>query len=169
MSPSDEHVANGSTLAHILGSSEKQCIQISQIRNTGRQHQVPQYPLRPEDGEFARAELKRLIATILMRKAGETETKKSIDTNVLPGFVKTSEGRPRIAVEYIRVKGYLEDRAFHMEKFTYMAPSLPRNDCLLKADVKDCYYHLRVRNSTNRSLISDLDHPCTFRRTSNVS
>jgi hypothetical protein len=39
----------------------------------------------------------------------------------------------------------MEERKFRMDKLSDLSPVLRREDCLLKADICDAYYHLRLR------------------------
>jgi hypothetical protein len=39
----------------------------------------------------------------------------------------------------------MEERTFRMDQLSDLAPTLRRDDCLFKADIKDAYYHLRLR------------------------
>lgn len=75
---------------------------------------------------------------------------------ISPGFVTTSAGKWRIVVDYKKVIEHLEDRSFKMEQLTDIAPSLRREDCFLKADVKDGYNHLRLRRTAKPFLAFSL-------------
>lgn len=60
-------------------------------------------------------------------------------------FVTVSSGKQRLVIYYKYFKTILEDRIFRMEQWAYAAPLLRRYKALLKSNVNDSYYHLRLR------------------------
>jgi hypothetical protein len=51
----------------------------------------------------------------------------------------------------------MEERTFRMDQLSDLAPALRRDDCLFKADIKDAYYHLRLRKEDKVYLSFSVD------------
>lgn len=64
---------------------------------------------------------------------------------IFPSFVTKTAGRDRLVVDYKRANECLEARTFRMDQISDLASVLQKGDCLFKADIKDAYYHLRLR------------------------
>lgn len=60
-------------------------------------------------------------------------------------------GRKRLVVDYTREK-WVEPRTFGMDQLDHLDPELIKRDNLFKADLKDGYYHLRLRERDNMRL-----------------
>lgn len=56
-----------------------------------------------------------------------------------------SAGKPTLVIEYFKVNKCLEERSFRIEQLTDAAPFFHRDDLLFNEDVKEAYYHLRLR------------------------
>jgi hypothetical protein len=62
---------------------------------------------------------------------------------VVPDFV-VHETKPRVVIDYTTQNKVLQTRHFRVETLAELAPQLRPNESLIKADVKDAYYHLRL-------------------------
>lgn len=112
----------------------------------GRERRVREYPLSPGDRSFSKMEIDRWLASRFIRRANGQEVKTILRHGcVSPAFVTSSAGKRRIVVDYKKVNEHLEERTFRMDQLADIAPTLRRDDCLFKADIKDGYYHLRLR------------------------
>jgi hypothetical protein len=70
-----------------------------------------------------------------LRRAGSVST----------AFVTVSAKKSRLVIDYSLVNEWLDERSFRMDQLADLSPSLRPDDCLFKADIKDAYYHLRLR------------------------
>lgn len=66
---------------------------------------------------------------------------------VSPAFVTSTSKKLRLVLDYTHVIACLEDRTFRMDQLGDLATSLPPKESLLKADISDAYYHLRIRGA----------------------
>jgi hypothetical protein len=71
---------------------------------------------------------------------------------VSPAFVTKTASRPRLVVDYTVLNECLEERTFREDQLSDLAPTLHRDDCLFKADIKDAHYHLRLRKEDQHYL-----------------
>jgi hypothetical protein len=71
---------------------------------------------------------------------------------VVSGFVVRGS-KPRVVIDYTAQNEFLETRKFRMDTLGDLAPQLQADDVLIKADVKDAYYHLRLRRCDRNKLL----------------
>jgi Reverse transcriptase (RNA-dependent DNA polymerase) len=105
-----------------------------------------EYCLSPEDLAFARSEVQRWMTAGYCREASLTDLHAMRSAgSVSPAFVTYTAKNPRLVIDYSLVNEYLDERSFRMDQLSDLSPSLRPGDCLFKADIKDAYYHLRLR------------------------
>jgi hypothetical protein len=109
-----------------------------------------EYPLTPEDHEFATQEMDRWINQGYAEEITEGEARRV--GLVVSGFV-VHGSKPRVVVDYTPQNEHLETRKFRMDTLADLAPQLLPEDVLLKADVQDAYYHLRIRSCDQNKLL----------------
>jgi hypothetical protein len=121
-------------------------LQLPWRRKPPRSARVPSYNLSPADLEFACSEVQRWMTAGFCRRASE-EDLRSIwrSGRVSPAFVTTTARKTRLVVDYTVVNECLWERTFRIDQLSDLAPTLRRDDCLFKADIRDAYYHLRLR------------------------
>jgi Reverse transcriptase (RNA-dependent DNA polymerase) len=71
---------------------------------------------------------------------------------VVSGFV-VHGSEPRVVIDYTTQNEVLESRKFWMDTLADLAPQLRPGDSLIKADVQDAYYHLRLRRCDRDKLL----------------
>jgi Reverse transcriptase (RNA-dependent DNA polymerase) len=121
-------------------------LQLPWRRKPPRSVLVRSYNLRPADLGFARGEVRRWLTAGYCRLATAADLKEIRRAGrVSPAFVTTTASKPRLVIDYTVVNECLEERTFRMDQLADLAPSLRRDDCMFKADIKDAYYHLRLR------------------------
>jgi Reverse transcriptase (RNA-dependent DNA polymerase) len=104
------------------------------------------YPLTPVDQKFARKEVTRWVNRGFARRATPAESQALRRRGALfPAFVTVSAGKQRLVVDYKRANRCMEPRSFRMDQLSDLAAVLKPRDHLVKADIKDAYYHLRLR------------------------
>jgi hypothetical protein len=107
---------------------------------------IRSYNLSPADLGFACDEVRRWMTAGFCRRASAVDLKQIRRIGrVSPAFVTTTASKPRLVIDYTVVNECLEERTFRMDQLSDLAPTLHRDDCLFKADIKDAYYHLRLR------------------------
>jgi hypothetical protein len=109
-----------------------------------------EYPMNPEDYKFASTEMDWWIANGSAEEISEAEARQICQ--IVSGFV-VHGSKPRVLVDYTAQNEKLETRKFKMETLTELAPQLRPNDALMKIDVKDAYYHLRLRCCDRNKLL----------------
>jgi hypothetical protein len=113
-----------------------------------RNTRAREYNLSPEDLAFARGEVLRWIAAGYCREASDADLRAMRHAgSVSPAFVTTSASKYRLVIDYSLVNECLDERSFRMDQLADLSPSLRPNDCLFKADIRDAYYHLRLRSA----------------------
>jgi hypothetical protein len=104
--------------------------------------------LRPEDLEFTRCEARRWVNAVYCREASDEDLRALRRAgSVSPALVTASAMKCRIVMDYSLVNECLDEHSFRMEQLADLSPSLRPDECLLKADIKDAYYHLRLRSA----------------------
>jgi ribonuclease HI len=107
-----------------------------------------EYNLSLEDLLFARCEVGRWVSAGYCREANGADMRALRRVgSISPAFVTTSAMKSRLVIDYSLVNECLDDRSFRMEQLADLSPSLRPDDCLFKADIKDAYYHLRLRDA----------------------
>jgi hypothetical protein len=101
-----------------------------------------EYPISSEDYRFTSAEMDRWIANGFAQEITESEARR-IGQVVSEFLVRGSE--PRVVVNYTAQNEMLDTKTFKMETLVDLAPQLRPNDALIKADIRDSHYHLRLR------------------------
>jgi Reverse transcriptase (RNA-dependent DNA polymerase) len=101
-----------------------------------------EYPLPPEDYRFVFNEMNRWVAEEFAEEITEAEARRV--GLVVSGFV-VHGSKPRVVIDYSTQKEVLESQKFRMDTLADLAPQLRPGDSLIKADVQDAYYHLRLR------------------------
>jgi hypothetical protein len=109
-----------------------------------------EYPLTPEDHEFATQEMDRWITQGYAEEITEAEAQRV--GLVVSGFV-VHGSKPRVVIDYTPQNEHLETRKFRMDTLADLAPQLLPEDVLLKADVRDAYYHLGIRSCNQNKLL----------------
>jgi hypothetical protein len=109
-----------------------------------------EYPLTAKDFEFASEEMNRWTNQGFAEEISEAEAR-SIGL-VVSGFVVRGS-KPRVVIDYTAQNEFLETRKFRMDTLGDLAPQLQADDVLIKADVKDAYYHLRLRRCDRNKLL----------------
>jgi hypothetical protein len=109
-----------------------------------------EYPLTPDDYTFASMEMDRWVQQGFAEEITEREAKRI--GLVVSGFVVHGT-KPRVVIDYTAQNEFLETRKFRMDTLGDLAPQLHPNDTLFKADVKDAYYHLRLRQCDRDKLL----------------
>jgi hypothetical protein len=121
-------------------------LQLPWRRKPPRSARVCSYNLSPNDLGFACDEVRRWMMAGFCRRASASDLLEiSRRGRVSPAFVTTTASKPRLVIDYTVVNECMEERTFRMDQLSDLAPSLRRDDCLFKADIKDAYYHLRLR------------------------
>jgi hypothetical protein len=64
---------------------------------------------------------------------------------ISPAFVTTTSSKYCLVIDHTVVNECLVERTFRMDQLSDLAPSHRRDDFLLKADIRDAHYHLRLR------------------------
>jgi hypothetical protein len=96
--------------------------------------------------EFACEDLRRWMMAGFCRRAGAADLEEIRRRGrVSPTFVTTAASKSRLVIDYTVVNECMEERTFRMDQLSDLAPTLRRDDCMFKADIKDAYYHLRLR------------------------
>jgi hypothetical protein len=108
-----------------------------------------EYPLTPEDHEFATQEMDRWITQGYAEEITEAEARRV--GLVISGFV-VQGSKSRVAVDYNPQNEHLETRKSRMDTLADLAPLLLPEDVLLKADIQDAYNHLRSRRCDRNTL-----------------
>jgi hypothetical protein len=108
-----------------------------------------EYPLTPEVHEFATQEMDRRITQGYAEEITEAEARRV--GLVVSGFV-VHGSKPRVVVDYTPQNEHLGTRKFRTDTLADLAPQLLPEDVLLKADVEDAYYHLRIRRCDRNKL-----------------
>jgi len=108
------------------------------------------YPLKPTEAAFANQEVQRWVHEGFCRELGWEEAR-AIGT-VVSAFVVPG-AKDRLVVDYSPHNESLLRRPFKMEQLSDLAPLLHPGDSLLKFDIKDAYYHVRLRREDQRKLI----------------
>jgi hypothetical protein len=107
-----------------------------------------EYNLSPEDLAFARCEARRWVKAGYCREASDEDLRALRRAgSVSPAFVTVTAMKYRLVIDYSLVNECLDERSFRMDQLADLSPSLRPDDCLLKADIKDAYYHLRLRSA----------------------
>jgi hypothetical protein len=109
-----------------------------------------EYPISPEDYRFASAEMNRWTANGFAQEITESEARRI--GQVVSAFVVRGS-KPSVIVDYTAQNEMLETKTFKMETLVDLAPQLRPNDALIKADIRDAYYHLRLRASDQDKLL----------------
>jgi hypothetical protein len=101
-----------------------------------------------EELSFARCEVGRWVTAGYCREANDVDLRElRRSESILPAFVTTSAMNSRLVIDYTLIKECLDDRSFRMEQLGDLSPSLRPDGCLFKAEIKDAYYHLRLRDA----------------------
>jgi hypothetical protein len=107
-----------------------------------------EYNLSPTDLEFTRREVHRWIEAGYCREArGAYLRALRRAGSISPAFVTVSARKSRLVIDYSLVDECLDERSFRIDQLADLSTSLRQDDCLFKADIKDAYYHLRLREA----------------------
>jgi hypothetical protein len=98
-----------------------------------------EFPLTKEDWMFATEEMDRWVKNFFAEEMSEQEATQI--GQVVSGFV-VRRTKPRVVIDYTARNEFLENRKFRMETFADLAPQLKAEESLIKADVREAYYHL---------------------------
>jgi hypothetical protein len=109
-----------------------------------------EYPLSPEDYRFSAKEMDRWVDEGFAEEITEVEAGRL--GLVVSGFVAHG-AKPRVAIDYTAQNEVLEARKFRMDTLADLAPQLRPGDSLIKADVQDAYYYLRLRRCDRDKLL----------------
>jgi hypothetical protein len=109
-----------------------------------------EYPLLPEDCNFAFNEMDRWIAERFAEEISEAEARKVV---LFFSVFVVHGSKPRVVIDYITQNEVLGFRKFWMYTLADLAPQLKPEYVLLKADVQDAYYHLRLRRCDREKLL----------------
>jgi hypothetical protein len=109
-----------------------------------------EYPLPLDDYRFASSEMHRWVREGFAEEISEAEAR-TIGL-VVSGLV-THGAKRRVVVDYSTQNEVLGARKFKLDTLADLAPQLRPGDALLKADVKDAYYHLRLRRCKRDKLL----------------
>jgi Reverse transcriptase (RNA-dependent DNA polymerase) len=109
-----------------------------------------EYPLTVGDYVFANAEMNRWISHGFAEEITEAEARRI--GLVVSAFV-VHGSKPRVVIDYTSQNEYLATRKFRMDTLGDLAPQLRPDDSLVKADVQDAYYHLRLRRCDRNKLL----------------
>jgi hypothetical protein len=105
-----------------------------------------EYHLSPEDLAFSRREAQRWVDSGYCRQASGADLhllRRCM--SVSPAFVTVNAKKFRLVIDYSLVNECLDERSFRIDQLADLSPSLRPDDCLLKAYIKNTYYHLRLR------------------------
>lgn len=112
-----------------------------------------EYPMHPDQTEFAKSEVKRWVTSGFAREATDVEERELRRAGtVFPAFVTETSSKARLVVDYKRANECMQTRTFRMSQVSDLAATLTRNDALFKCDIKDAYYHLRLRHRDQHRL-----------------
>jgi hypothetical protein len=109
-----------------------------------------EYPLSPEDYRFSANEMDRWVDEGFAEEITEVEARRV--GLVVSGFVVHGAKR-RVVIDYTAQNEVLGARKFRMDTLADLAPQLRPGDSLIKADVQDAYYHLRLRRCDRDKLL----------------
>jgi hypothetical protein len=111
-----------------------------------RNTRAREYNLSPTDLDFSQREVRRWIEAGYCREASGADLRALRRAgSVSPAFVTVSAKKSRLVIDYSLVNECLDERSFRKDQLADLSPSLRPDDCLFKADIKDAYYHLRLR------------------------
>lgn len=106
------------------------------------------YPLKELDRVFALQKIERCMSFGFARRATRHEDVQLRKRGcIFPTFAAETAGKKRLVVDYKPANNCIEDRTFRIDQIRDLASALHPNELLFKADVKDAYYHLRLRRS----------------------
>ena len=132
-------------------------IQLPWTREPSSQH-TRRIRMTGEDRAFEEEEILRWVALRYARRATRKEARRLRRSGQLSGaFVTSTGGKRRLVIDYRRVNEALQDRTFRMDQLGDLAASLNPGDSLFKADLKDGYYHLRIRQQDQLRLAFELN------------
>jgi hypothetical protein len=121
-------------------------LQLPRRRKPPRSAQIRSYNLSPADLGFACEEVRRWMTVGFCRRACAADLEEIRRRGrVSPAFVTTAASKSRLVIDYTVVNECMEERTFRMHQLSDLAPTLCRDDCMFKADIKDAHYHLRLR------------------------
>jgi hypothetical protein len=107
---------------------------------------IRSHNLSPADRGFAFDEVRRWMAAGFCRQVSAADLVEiRLRGRVFPAFVTSTASKLHLVLDYIVVNECMEERSFRMDQLSDLIPTLRRDDCLFKADIKDAYYHLRLR------------------------
>jgi ribonuclease HI len=128
-------------------------LQLPWRRKPPRSTRIRSYNLSPADLGFACAEVRRWMTAGFCRVANAADLIELRQRgHVSPAFVTSTAQKLRLVIDYTVVNECIEARTFRMDQLSDLAPTLRREDCLFKADIKDAYYHLRLRKEDQHYL-----------------
>jgi hypothetical protein len=111
------------------------------------------YPLTPVDRAFAREEVVRWVDRGFAHRAAPAEFQALRRRGALfPAFVTVFAGKRLLVVDYKWANRCMEPRSFRMDQLSGLAAVLTPGDHLVKADIKNAYYHLRLRAEDQQRL-----------------
>jgi hypothetical protein len=106
------------------------------------------YNLSPTDLEFSRREVRPWIEAVYCREASGADLRALRRAgSISPAFVTVSAMKSRLVINYSLVHECLDERSFRMDQLADLSPSLRQFYCLFKADIKDAYYRLQLREA----------------------
>lgn len=107
---------------------------------------TPRYSLEPNHSQFAEEEIRRWLRVGFARLATDKEQEHLLrQGKVSPAFVTNTSSKLRLVIDYSTVNESLEERTFRMDQLGDLAAVLKPHDSLFRADLRDGYYHLRLR------------------------
>jgi hypothetical protein len=119
-----------------------------------RSSRAREYNLSLADLAFARREVQRWVEVGYCREANGADIRALWRAgSVSTAFVTVSAMKQRLVIDYSLVNECLNERSFRMDQLSDLSPSLRREDCLFKADIKDAYCHLRLRDADKHKLL----------------